>query len=416
MDNSFMDQAVAEKFQSDIDASVARVAELKANKAEKVDVKVAVELMNKLRVDFKKAKDDALKEAMNNPPPEIKQRFENIRGIAEECIQDDDLMKLLLSGKEPLAYDGFEPSGRMHIAQGVLKSINVNKLTQNGCRFVFWVADWFALMNNKMGGDLERIKTVGRYMIEVWKSTGMDMSKVDFKWSSDEINSNSNEYWLMVMDIARRNSLNRITKCCQIMGRLENNLSAAQIFYPCMQCADIFFLKADICQLGMDQRKVNMLAREYAEELKLKHKPVILSHPMMMGLAQGQEKMSKSDPNSAIFMEDSEQAVNKKMKQAFCPVGIVEANPVLNYCKIVVFPKFGSLTILRKEENGGNQTYESYEALEADFVAEKLHPGDLKPAVSKSINAMLDPVRQHFKNDKNAAALLKKVKGYTVTK
>ena len=23
-----------------------------------------------------------------------------------------------------------------------------------------------------------------------------------------------------------------------------------------MQCADIFFLRADICQLGMDQRKV----------------------------------------------------------------------------------------------------------------------------------------------------------------
>jgi tyrosyl-tRNA synthetase len=41
------------------------------------------------------------------------------------------------------------------------------------------------------------------------------------------------------------------------MGRNETDeLSAAQIFYPCMQCADIFFLKADICQLGMDQRKV----------------------------------------------------------------------------------------------------------------------------------------------------------------
>ncbi len=25
----------------------------------------------------------------------------------------------------------------------------------------------------------------------------------------------------------------------------------------CLQCADIFFLKADICQLGMDQRKVH---------------------------------------------------------------------------------------------------------------------------------------------------------------
>lgn len=46
------------------------------------------------------------------------------------------------------------------------------------------------------------------------------------------------------------------------MGRKETDeMSAAQIFYPCMQAADVFFLKADICQLGMDQRKVNMLAR-----------------------------------------------------------------------------------------------------------------------------------------------------------
>jgi len=46
------------------------------------------------------------------------------------------------------------------------------------------------------------------------------------------------------------------------MGRKDTEeMSAAQIFYPCMQCADVFFLKADICQLGMDQRKVNMLAR-----------------------------------------------------------------------------------------------------------------------------------------------------------
>lgn len=34
---------------------------------------------------------------------------------------------------------------------------------------------------------------------------------------------------------------------------------------------------------------------------------------------QGQEKMSKSDPNSAIFMEDSEGDVNVKIKKAYCP-------------------------------------------------------------------------------------------------
>ena len=40
------------------------------------------------------------------------------------------------------------------------------------------------------------------------------------------------------------------------MGRKEGSLTAAQILYPIMQCTDVFFLKADICQLGVDQRKV----------------------------------------------------------------------------------------------------------------------------------------------------------------
>lgn len=49
----------------------------------------------------------------------------------------------------------------MHIAQGILKSINVNKMTKAGGIFIFWVADWFALMNNKMGGDMYKIRRLG---------------------------------------------------------------------------------------------------------------------------------------------------------------------------------------------------------------------------------------------------------------
>merc|ERR1712167_84256 len=101
------------------------------------------------------------------------------------------------------------------------------------------------------------------------------------------------------MDICRKNTVTRMTRCSQIMGRQESEeMPAAQILYPAMQCADIFHLKADICQLGMDQRKVNMLAREYCEQSKIKLKPVILSHKMLAGLKQGQEKMSKSDVGS----------------------------------------------------------------------------------------------------------------------
>ena len=91
----------------------------------------------------------------------------------------------------------------MHIAQGVLRAINVNKLTSTGCVFKFWVADWFAQLNNKMDGDLNKIKTVGLYMIEIWKAIGMNMQNVQFLWASDEINAHAEEYWTRVMDIAR---------------------------------------------------------------------------------------------------------------------------------------------------------------------------------------------------------------------
>lgn len=66
------------------------------------------------------------------------EKFALCRSIAEECIQESELRRLLERKPAPVAYDGFEPSGRMHIAQGVLKALNVNKLTKCGVTFKFW--------------------------------------------------------------------------------------------------------------------------------------------------------------------------------------------------------------------------------------------------------------------------------------
>jgi len=345
------------------------------------------------------------------------EKYELVRSVGEECTKDDELRNLLAKKTNPICYDGFEPSGRMHIAQGILKALNVNKCTKAGCTFIFWVADWFALLNNKMGGDLSRIRVVGEYMIEVWKACGMDMNNVKFIWSSEEINSHSNEYWLRVMDIATRFKMPRIIRCSQIMGREnEEELFASQIFYPCMQCADIFHLKADICQLGLDQRKVNMLAREYCDLKKMKLKPIILSHHMLMGLGQGEEKMSKSKPSSAIFMEDTVDEVNSKIKTTYCPPGIIAGNPCMDYLKHIVFQKLDTFTVNRSDANGGNMTYKSFDELVADFEAQKLHPGDLKPALAKAINQIIDPVRKHFETDPKAKALLEQVKRWKTTR
>jgi len=48
----------------------------------------------------------------------------------------------------------------MHIAQGILRAINVNKLVDAGCIFIFWIADLFALLNNKMDGKQQMRQSI----------------------------------------------------------------------------------------------------------------------------------------------------------------------------------------------------------------------------------------------------------------
>lgn len=154
-----------------------------------------------------------------------------------------------------------------------------------------------------------------------------------------------------------------------------------------------------------------MLARDYCDSSKRKEKPVIVSHHMLSGLKEGQAKMSKSDPDSAIFMEDSIEDVNRKIKKSFCPDMIVANNPILDYCKNIILPAFGTYAIQVKSLNLKKE-YKSYDELEADFKVGTLHPGDLKPAVAEGINRLLQPVRDHFKNDAYARDLLTTIKGW----
>lgn len=143
----------------------------------------------------------------------VDEKVNLVKSFAKEIIQEEELKTLFQNKQFPICYDGFEPSGRMHIAQGILRAINVNKLVDAGCIFIFWIADLFALLNNKMDGDLDKIRVVGRYFVEIWKAAGMKMHNVKFLWASDEINNHSNEYWLQVIDITRNINITRMKKC-----------------------------------------------------------------------------------------------------------------------------------------------------------------------------------------------------------
>ncbi len=367
------------------------------------------------------------------------ERLDLVKQVGEEITTEEELRRLLETEKNLVAYDGFEPSGQIHIAQGLLRAINVNKMIKAGIKFKMLVADWHAMCNDKMGGDLEKIKIVGQYFIEVWRAYGMDLKNVEFVWASDLVKNS--KYWELVLKVGRTNKLARFIRTAEFMGReaAAETLSAAQLFYPCMQIADIFTLGAKITQLGMDQRKVNMLAREIGSQLGF-WKPIVISHHMLMGLDQPPSanasegeaaidktartialKMSKSNPDNAIFMTDSKEEIERKINKAWCPEGESQENPILEYCRYIIFESLDRLgtkeiKIERPEKFGGTITVKSYAKLETLFSQKQIHPQDLKKTVAELLNKLIAPVREHFIKDKRAKKLLEQVTGFAVTR
>jgi len=193
-----------------------------------------------------------------------------------------------------------------------------------------------------------------------------------------------------------------------------------------MQVTDIFHMNVDICQLGMDQRRANMLARDVAEKLKWK-KPVAIHHHILLGLQGTQKKgnseetliaskMSKSDPKSCIYMHDTHEELKKKINGAFCPEAQEEGNPLMEYCKHIIFKNITSMKIKRPEKFGGDIEFKNYEELKKAYIDKKLHPIDLKTGVTEELEKLIKPVREHFEKNKRAKKLYETVKKFKITK
>ena len=355
-------------------------------------------------------------------------RLELIRGISEEIISESELTKLLDEKKNPTAYDGFEPSGVAHIGSGILRAITLEDLSKAGIKFKILIADWHAWINNKMNSDLDSIQSAGNYFTEVWKAAGV--KNVDMVWASEVVKDDN--YWKKVIQVAKSTTMNRAERAISIMGRKAGEMKeVSQLFYPMMQVADVFHLDVDITQLGLDQRRAGMLAREVAEKNKWK-KPVIVSHHMLMGLEgvkkpesyddnqkldeEISSKMSKSKPDTAIFVHDTESEIARKLKKAYCPVKVAKNNPVLEYNRYIVFRKMKNVKIERDKKFGGDVTYKSYNEMEKDFTDGNLHPMDLKNSTAKSLAEVMEPVRKHFEKNSKAKELHRIVSGAKITR
>ncbi len=340
----------------------------------------------------------------NNAEREQRTPLQRLLDNCAEVIMETELAELIETKPNRSAYIGFEPSGRVHIGWMIIIN-KLHDLLETGFELTVLLADWHAYINDKYGGDIDAIQACGRYMIDCFTALGLPQEHLEYVFASRLIDSK--DYWEKVLRVAKQSTLHRTKRAMTIMGRKEDegDIDTSKFFYPAMQVADIFELGVDVAFGGLDQRKAHMLARDVAEKLNWP-KPIAIHTPLLAGLDMNgrmdpeEAKMSKSKPDSCIYIHDSPKDVTRKINGAFCPEGELDPNPVIDICKLIIFPQLlrasEPFTVKRPEKWGGNLNFDSYHDLETQFSKKALHPMDLKQAVSRYLNQILDPVRDYF--------------------
>ena len=342
---------------------------------------------------------------------DLETRVERITRGTVEVLTPEEVRALCERSDKPRAYIGFEPSGALTVAH-LITARKIIDLAEAGCDVTVFLADWHAWINDKLGGDLDRITASGLYMQAAFTALGAGPSRVRYRWAHEL--TGTPEYWARVVRVARATTVARTRRAMSIMGRGEEeaNLDTAKLFYPSMQAADIFELPVDLAYGGMDQRRAHVLAREVAHHYDWPV-PAAIHTPLLSSLKGGgrmdpaegttERKMSKSDAASGIPIPASSEEVTTRIGGAFCPAGEVDGNPVVEAVRFIVFPWEGKFDVERAEKHGGPVSFDTEAAFTTAWTEGKLHPQDVKAAVAAALNRLLLPARAYFSSHPDVA-------------
>ncbi|MFC7133804.1 MULTISPECIES: tyrosine--tRNA ligase [Salinibaculum] len=323
-------------------------------------------------------------------------RVDLVTRYTEEVITEEELAELL-DDESPSAYIGYAPTGEMHIGHFTTMR-KLADFVRAGLDVTVLIADLHAHLDDEKS-PFELLDARAAYYevaIEgMIAAAGADPDDVEFVRGTDF--QLDEEYTLEMYRMAAETTIARSQRAASEVVRESESPNLGGLIYPLMQSLDVKALEADIAYGGIDQRGIYMLSREILPDHGW-HEPVCLFAPLLSGLSGG--KMSASDETSKVNLTDDPESVAEKINDAYCPMGEVEGNGVLEYVEYLVWPILDErgepFVVERPDEYGGDLTYDTYEDLEADFVSQELHPADLKTAAADYIDGVIAPVRERL--------------------
>ena len=348
-----------------------------------------------------------------------------------EVMGRDGLHKLLATPTRIQHYIGYEISGKVHLGSGLVAMGKVRDFLAAGVSCSVLLADWHTWINDKLGGDRDVIRRIATgYFTEAMRASllcvGADPSRLRFVLGTD-LYAAEPDYWATVLDVSRHTTLARMLRSISIMGREQSDsVDFAKLVYPAMQAADIFAQGVNLAHSGTEQRKAHVIARDVATRIRTHQlldsngrviKPAAVHHSLLLGLRKppvwplpedvdpATLKMSKSDPQSAVFVHDSPDSIRRSVARAFCPPEETRFNPVLDWFEKLVFALGDSPVRIEGRNGTGGGSFDTFTELRDAYGRGLVHPGDAKTALADRLVDRLEPARAHFADPERAAML-----------
>jgi tyrosyl-tRNA synthetase len=329
---------------------------------------------------------------------DAEERYRLVARNTAEVVTEEELRTLL--DEDPTIYIGYAPTGEMHIGHFT----TIRKLAdflRVGLDIKVLIADLHAHLDDEKS-PFPLLDARSAYYREaitgMVEAAGASPEEIEFVQGREvELSA---EYSLDLLRMAADTTVSRVGRAGSEVVRQSENPKLGSLVYPLLQSLDVAALDADIAYGGIDQRGIYMLSREVLPEHG-HDAPVCLFAPLLSGLTGG--KMSASEAGSSVSVTDDAEAVREKVLDAYCPQGEAEDNGILEFLRYLVFPILNDrdegddrFVVSRPEEYGGDVSYGSYEDLEREFLAEELHPQDLKAATARYIDDAVSPIRKRF--------------------
>lgn len=229
-----------------------------------------------------------------------------------------------MSIKKPLLISGIQPTGRLHLGNYLGALSNFVKI-QNSEDYnpYFFVADYHSLTVNF---NPEKKREEVRNLIRSYLKAGLNPEKsVIFIQSA--LSAHTELTWILAT-ITPYGELTRMTQFKEKSKKNKNNINAGLFLYPVIMAADILLYDAERVPVGDDQLQHLELTREIARRFNKKFgetfiepKPLMTETPRLMSLNNPENKMSKSSPKGCLFLDDSPEEIEKKIKSAVTDSG-----------------------------------------------------------------------------------------------